>query len=195
MSKQRIILVALGLIASAILSVASPITAHADTHPTGIKPAPTTGMVYIEGKWYTRAEAAKIAAFANAYQAHLVRMWVATYNYNKWMAWALAKERAAAAQPQPGPGGLIMGRKSCGGDLPPCYVMIRESKGYINIWNGGCTYPCGSSTASGKWQFVRGTWAGYGGYRNAADAPESVQDAKARSLWAGGRGCGHWGAC
>lgn len=179
MSKQRIILVALGLIASAILSVASPITAHADTHPTGIKPAPTTGMVYIEGKWYTRAEAAKIAAFAKAYQAHLVRMWVATYNYNKWMAWALAKERAAAAAY---PHGL------CGGDLPPCYVMKRESGGSLTAQNP-------HSTASGKWQFLDSTWAGYGGYAKARYAPEKIQDAKARQLWAGGRGCGHWGAC
>lgn len=106
---------------------------------------------------------------------------------------------APPASPQAGPS---TGR--CGGDLPPCYVMTRESRGDIRIWNGGChaptgwsggSSPCGGSTASGKWQFIRGTWAGYGGYLNAADAPESVQDAKARQLWAGGRGCGHWSAC
>lgn len=104
--------------------------------------------------------------------------------------------------------GWIMGTKSCGGSLPPCYVMNRESGGgYINLWNGGggpgCTAPygwtgkspCGSSSASGKWQFVRGTWARFGGYLNAADAPESVQDAKARQVWNGGRGCSHWRAC
>ena len=92
---------------------------------------------------------------------------------------------------------------SCGGDLPPCYVLNRESGGDARIWNGGCyapvghlgSSPCGSSSASGLWQFVRGTWGGYGGYVNAADAPPSVQNAKARELWAGGAGCGHWGAC
>ena len=104
-----------------------------------------------------------------------------------------------------GPGGRIMGNRTCGGDLPPCYVMNRESGGgYINLWNGGCVLapgytgrisPCGTSSASGKWQFIRKTWGRYGGYLNAADAPESVQDAKARQIWNGGRGCSHWQAC
>jgi hypothetical protein len=92
---------------------------------------------------------------------------------------------------------------ACGGDLPPCYVLKRESGGDLRIWNGGCyapygyrgTSPCGTSSASGKWQFVRGTWNGYGGYVNAADAPAHLQNAKARELWAGGRGCSHWAAC
>ena len=89
----------------------------------------------------------------------------------------------------------------CGGDLPPCYVMERESGGDPRIWNGGCyapighvgISPCGVSDASGKWQFLRSTWAGHGGYLNAADAPEWVQDEKARMLFAGGAGCSHWG--
>lgn len=92
--------------------------------------------------------------------------------------------------------------RQCGGDLPPCSTMRRESGGDLRIWNGGCYYPVGyagsnpcGSTASGKWQFIRSTWAMFGGYLNAADAPESVQDAKARATWAGGRGCSHWSAC
>lgn len=105
---------------------------------------------------------------------------------------------ATAPPPAAGPS---TGR--CGGDLPPCSIMQRESGGDPRIWNGVCyaptgwtgNSPCGSSSASGKWQFVRGTWAGFGGYLNAADAPESVQDAKARQVWAGGRGCSHWDAC
>lgn len=89
----------------------------------------------------------------------------------------------------------------CGGSLPPCYVMMRESRGDIRIWNGGCyapigwrgKSPCGASSASGKWQAIRSSWGGYGGYVNAADAPEAVQDAWARRLYAGGRGGSHWG--
>lgn len=79
----------------------------------------------------------------------------------------------------------------CGGDLPSCAVLHRESKGDIRIWNGRCyaptgwrgLSPCGSSSASGKWQFVRRTWATcQTGYVNAADAPERVQDDCARHI-------------
>lgn len=78
------------------------------------------------------------------------------------------------------------GSGRCGGDLPPCCVMARESGGDIRAENP-------VSTASGKWQFIDGTWAGFGGYAHASDAPEAVQDARARELWAGGAGASHWG--
>jgi hypothetical protein len=64
---------------------------------------------------------------------------------------------------------------ACGGDLPPCWIMMRESRGQIRAKNP-------SSSASGKWQILDSTWNGYGGYAHASDAPESVQDAKARSM-------------
>lgn len=91
----------------------------------------------------------------------------------------------------------------CGGDLPPCWVQHRENpQGDPAVWNGGCHAPPGwagpgpcGSTASGIWQFLRSTWARFGGYLNAADAPPEVQNAKARQLWNGGRGCAHWSAC
>jgi hypothetical protein len=88
---------------------------------------------------------------------------------------------APAPAPEPATG-------RCGGDLPPCWVMMRESGGNITAKNP-------TSSASGKWQFINSTWAGYGGYAEAWMAPESVQDGKARELWAGGAGCGHWSAC
>jgi len=104
------------------------------------------------------------------------------------------QQRAAQAEPEPAepqsaPDPVSQyGSGACGGDLPPCYVMMRESGGDITAQNP-------TSTASGKWQFIDSTWAGYGGYAKARYAPESVQDEKARQLWAGGAGCGHWSAC
>lgn len=83
----------------------------------------------------------------------------------------------------------VAGTGACGGDLPPCWVMNRESGGDPTVWNRQ------GSGASGKWQVMPGTWAGYGGYSAAAYAPESVQDEFARRLWAGGAGCAHWSAC
>lgn len=88
-----------------------------------------------------------------------------------------------------------------GGVLPPCSVMRRESGGDPRIWNGGCyapvghrgNSPCGVSSASGLYQFVRGTWNNFGGFVNAADAPVSVQLEKTKLTWANGAGRGHWG--
>jgi hypothetical protein len=97
-----------------------------------------------------------------------------------------AAARAATTTAPPPPPAAPSGR--CGGDLPPCWVMMRESGGNITAKNP-------SSSASGKWQFINSTWDGFGGYAEAWMAPESVQDDKARQLWAGGSGCGHWSAC
>lgn len=89
-------------------------------------------------------------------------------------------------------------------DLPPCYVLRRESMMAADparVWNGNCYMPvgslsqCGRSTASGLWQALRSTWAGFGGYVNAADAPVDVQNEFARRLWNRGAGCAHWRAC
>lgn len=80
------------------------------------------------------------------------------------------------------------GSGRCGGDLPPCYVMERESGGNIRAQNP-------TSTASGKWQDLDSTWNGYGGYAHAKDAPEPVQDEFNRALYDGGAGCSHWNAC
>jgi len=82
-------------------------------------------------------------------------------------------------------------RGSCGGSLPSCAVLARESGGDPRVWNGGCyapygwrgKSPCGTSSASGRWQIVRPTW-NYcrTGYVNAADAPVRVQDDCARRI-------------
>lgn len=76
----------------------------------------------------------------------------------------------------------------CGGDLPPCWVLYRESRGNPVAQNR-------HSSASGLWQFIDGTWGRYGGFRHARQAPVDVQNEKARLTWNHGRGCRHWSAC
>lgn len=129
------------------------------------------------------------------------KIWIANTNENIRLeqerqaqeAQVEAKVQAAAQAEAPtsrrqAPIAEEQGNGRCGGDLPPCWVMNRESGGNIRAQNP-------TSTASGKWQFLDSTWGGYGGYASAYLAPESVQDAKARALWAGGAGCSHWSAC
>lgn len=91
---------------------------------------------------------------------------------------------ASASAPSGREPGFVNGYP-CGGDLPPCSVLRRESGGNPTARNP-------SSSACGLWQFISSTWDGFGGYASACDAPAEVQNEKARLLWAGGAGCGHW---
>ena len=72
-----------------------------------------------------------------------------------------------------------------GGGCVPDYIVQRESGGDYTAENP-------TSTASGKYQFLDGTWNGYGGYQHASDAPPAVQDAKACEVWDNGNGSSHW---
>lgn len=47
---------------------------------------------------------------------------------------------------------------------------------------GDYTAEAAGSTASGAYQFLDSSWAGYGGFQRAADAPPEVQDARAVEL-------------
>jgi len=81
------------------------------------------------------------------------------------------------------------GSGRCGGDLPPCYIMMRESGGSLTAQNP-------NSTASGKWQFLDSTWHSVTGLPgSASDYDEATQDAAARELWNGGAGAGNWACC
>ncbi len=119
-----------------------------------------------------RARVHQVYAFAAAVErARVARIYA--------FAHAVEQARQAAAYP----------RGQCGGRLPSCRVLNRESGGDLRVWNGRCYAPYGwrgavapncpraRSSASGKWQMVRGTWSYCRtGYVNAADAPERVQD-------------------
>lgn len=99
---------------------------------------------------------------------------------------AAAQQAAAQQRSRPHRSGTSAGGTgACGGDLPPCCVMMRESRGNPGAVNA-------SSGASGKWQFMPGTWNNYMGYPTAASAPASVQDQRARQVYAGGAGAGNW---
>lgn len=79
----------------------------------------------------------------------------------------------------------------CGGDLPPCWVLKRESTSpsYPNGGDPNAYNPTGCSGRGcrGKWQCDPATCDGTG--------TEAEQDAEARRVWANGRGCSHWAAC
>lgn len=134
-----------------------------------------------------RAEA-RIAGYLEAVTAHRKANALRMIAHQRAVEARAAAARASLAQaPRAAtPAAASPGGGRCGGGLPPCCVMNRESGGNIRAQNP-------SSSASGKWQFLDSTWNGYGGYSSAAQAPESVQDAKARELWAGGSGASHWG--
>lgn len=91
-----------------------------------------------------------------------------------------------------GPVGAVGGSGACGGWLPPCWVMMRESGGNPQAVNWG---GCGGRNCYGKWQFDPRTSQGLGYPGVMTDYSETVQDEAAGTLWANGRGCAAWSAC
>lgn len=72
-----------------------------------------------------------------------------------------------------------------GGYTIPTPIVMCESRGNYRAENL-------TSTASGAYQIIDGTWNGFGGYNHAASAPKNVQDLKAALIWNGGRGRSQW---
>lgn len=88
----------------------------------------------------------------------------------------------------------VAGLGPCGGDLPPCSVVLHESAtaGLYSAYNPS---GCGGAGCYGKWQFS-GEWAGKLGLPfDLSTATPEQQDNAARILWAGGAGCSNWDAC
>ncbi len=73
-----------------------------------------------------------------------------------------------------------------GGGCSEATIIARESKGDPNAVNP-------RTGAAGTYQFMPSTWAGYGGYASAADAPPEVQKQRFDEVYAGGAGASHWG--
>jgi hypothetical protein len=135
---------------------------------------------------------------------------VARWNRAVWVAAVERAEREAAeraaaerdrAGRQPAPAAVpeqTTGR--CGGDLPPCWVQARESGGDYRAVN---PTGCGGRSCGGAWQADPRTWDATVARMGRPDlvgvAPQDAspddQDAFARFLWDGGRGCAHWAAC
>lgn len=103
-------------------------------------------------------------------------LWSNTLVWNRAAAHRSMTLHGAMGEPRGVHGSSTVSAPSgaCGGSLPPCWIMMRESRGNIRAMN--------SSGAAGKWQIMPGTWHGFMGYASAADAPEWVQDAKARTM-------------
>ena len=108
-----------------------------------------------------------------------------------------AHSHTAAEDETPSPQGRSVGRGSepAGGDVLDRIAGCESGTGP----NSGGSYTAQNprSSASGRHQFLDSTWAGYGGYAKAKDAPPAVQDAAAAELyaeqgttpWNASRGC------
>jgi cell wall-associated NlpC family hydrolase len=77
-----------------------------------------------------------------------------------------------AAAPDPGVGGTP-DPSGLTQDMVIYGIKMQESRGDYHAENP-------TSTASGAYQYIDGTWHGYQGYGHASDAPAAVQDAKMR---------------
>lgn len=155
------------------------------TIPTATETPSTTTTVDMLDAWYDGL--ATQAAMADWFEAVAPTTTTTTAPRRRREPEPIAEVQISTATESIDGTGSVNGYP-CGGDLPPCYVLRRESGGNPTAQNP-------HSSASGLWQFIDSTWNGFGGYAHAKDAPPDVQNEKARLTWAGGAGCGHWSAC
>ncbi len=146
------------------------------------------------------AQRADIERNERAWDAAIGRNWITAYRaIAAWSAAVHANDVARAQRHTHSVRSHVSGSSSsraastgsgrCGGNLPPCYVMMRESGGSLTAQNP-------NSTASGKWQFLDSTWHAVTGLPgSASDYDEATQDAAAAKLYDGGAGCAAWVTC
>jgi septal ring factor EnvC (AmiA/AmiB activator) len=111
-----------------------------------------------------------------------------------------AAERAAEAENQAQVGGGSSGSGGSGGDGAPTPDGPSYGAGggwaipysVVNCESGGQDLTPNSAGASGYYQIIPSSWAGYDGYSQAYQAPKSVQDQRASQLWNGGAGESNW---
>jgi hypothetical protein len=101
---------------------------------------------------------------------------------------------AASRAPTSGPSVPSTGSGACGGDLPPCSVMQKESGGSPTAVSPYGYCDGGDKRCHGKWQFDLDTWASLGYTGLPEEHSEAVQDEAARKLLARS-GCGQWSTC
>ena len=70
----------------------------------------------------------------------------------------------------------------CAGDTDVAQILATIRSLESGSPEGRYDAEAAGASASGAYQFVDGTWDGYGGYSHAADAPPPLQDAKAAEM-------------
>lgn len=120
-------------------------------------------------------------------QAWIDAYWTARWIDVYWARIVALHEAFERAKARPTPPHLD-GIEVCNGsDLPPCYVVERESRFRPNARNP-------RSSAWGLYQFLAGTWRSVCPEYRHGSATVAQQVECARRLWDGGRGASHWRA-
>lgn len=119
-----------------------------------------------------------------------LRVYIALLKKNAFRDWILAVS-------VPYHTGTVNGY-ACGGSLPTCCILFRESKGdpyAVNPGHMGAPYGDPGDPwyyASGLFQDMPSTWNYFDGYPYAAAAPATVQYEFNVRLWNNGAGASNW---